>query len=98
MANVSDMKTVYVKPSLKGELIFRRPVANQKSARLKARQEAVKAAGEAGRLSKAAHDTLVSKGKCPIQRVYKPNVGYEEKPVCPIKEMRKALSPLMRSA
>lgn len=98
MANVSDMKTVYVKPSLKGELVFRRPVANQKSARLKARQEAVKAAAEAGRLSKAAHDSLVAKGKCPTHRVYKTGVGYEERPVCPISLMRKALSPLMKSA
>lgn len=98
MANVSDMKTVYVKPSLKGELIFRRPVANQKSARLKARQDAVAAAAKAGRISKAAHDELVSKGKCPMTRVYKAGVGYEERPVCPISEMRKALRPLMRTA
>lgn len=98
MANVSDMKTVYVKPSLKGELVFRSPTSRQKSARLKARQEAVAAAAKAGRISKAAHDELVTKGKCPTQRVYKTGVGYEEKPVCPISEMRKALRPLMKAA
>lgn len=91
-ATLGDAIKVYIKPSLKGELVIRKPTSSQKSSRLHARQEAFKAAAEAGRISKAAHEALVAKGKCPTQRVYKTGVGYEERPVCPIQLMRSALS------
>jgi hypothetical protein len=87
MPTLGETVKVYVKPSLKGRLILRKPTSEQASARLAARKQKVAAAGSAGLISKAAHDELVAEGKCTVRKVYVPGKGYTEKPVCPIRFM-----------
>ncbi|MEM2445747.1 MAG: hypothetical protein QW734_03730 [Candidatus Bathyarchaeia archaeon] len=97
MATLGDIIRVYVKPSLDGKLIIRKKGSIQTSARLARRKEAVAEAGRAGLIAKAAHDELVKEGVCPIKRVYKAGVGYEERPVCPINLMKSALREKMKT-
>jgi hypothetical protein len=95
-AYLGELTKPYVKPSLDSKIILRKPTSRQTSARLAKRKEAVAIAGRAGKISKAAHEELVASGKCTTKRVYKPGVGYEERPVCPISLMKAVLREKMR--
>jgi hypothetical protein len=94
---LGDTFRIYVKPSLDGLLVARKKTTRQTSSRVEASKERLrKLKNTANVPSKLAHEELVKLGKCPIKRVYKPGKGYEEKPVCPIKEMRSALRVQMK--
>lgn len=96
MATFADVFHAYAKESLGGKLVIRKATSHQTSARLKARQEAVRTKGKAGGIAKAAHEALVTAGKCPSQRVYVAGQGYTDKPVCPIELMKSELRERMR--
>jgi hypothetical protein len=96
-ATLGDITKAYVKPSLGGKIVLRKPTSRQTSARLARRKEAVAEAGRKGLLAKAAHEELVAAGKCPVKKVYVAGKGYEERPVCPVNLMRAALREKMKA-
>lgn len=88
-AVLGDMFTAYVKPSLDGEVVLRKPTSDQTSNRLKARQEKLaKTKNTANAPAAIAHSKCVAAGKTVKKKVYEPGKGYKEADVCPIKEMK----------
>jgi hypothetical protein len=94
MPVLGDVLRAYIKPSLDGAIILRKRTSTQTSMRVKASKDRV----AASKPSKSAHDACVSAGKARKVRVYKPGTGYEEKDVCPIKEMKPRLRESMKRA
>ena len=89
MPTLGDTFRVYIKPSLDGELVIRKRTTEQTSARLEARKDKLRAKkGTADVPAKRAHDACVAAGLAVKKRVYVPGKGYEERDVCPIKEMK----------
>lgn len=86
---LGDMFTAYVKPSLDGEVVLRKPTSNQTSARLKARQDKLADLKNKDTApAKVAHKACSAAHKTVMKRVYTPGKGYESVEVCPIKEMK----------
>jgi len=94
---LGDTFRIYVKPSLDGLLVVRKKTTRHTSSRVEASKERLRKLKDTGNVpSKVAHEELARQGKCPTKKVYVPGKGYEEKPVCPIKEMRSALRVQMK--
>lgn len=92
MTTAADVWSLYIKPSLDGELVIRKKTSTQTSARLAARKSKLEALKGTGRTpAEVCHTELVAKNVCPTKRVYVAGKGYEERPVCPIKEMKSCL-------
>jgi len=97
MSSLGDVYRVYVKPSLDGLMVVRKKTTKHVSARVAASKERVRSYAEKVKPPAVeAHEALVAAKKCPIKRVYKPGVGYEERPVCPIKLMKTELRKVMK--
>lgn len=99
MSSLGDVYRVYVKPSLDGLMVVRKKTTRHVSARVAASKERIRKYSETVKPpAREAHEALVAAGKCPTKRVYKPGVGYEERPVCPIKLMKSELRKAMKRA
>lgn len=94
MAKVTaaDIFSVYVKPSLDGELVFRKKTTSQSSPFVEARKEALRSSTGDASPARRCHERLVSENKCPAKMVYVEGSGYQLKNVCPIKAMKGCLS------
>lgn len=98
MPTAADVYRVYIKPSLNGEMIFRKRTSTQTSQRLKAVKLKVEATkGQPSAPAKVAHNACEAINKTVTKRVYVPGTGYQEKKVCPIKEMRSQLKKSMKA-
>ena len=97
MPTLGDVFRVYVKPSLDGLMVIRKRNTIQESAAVFASKDAVaNAPAYIGKYpAQLAHDELEREGKCREKLVYIPGKGYELKPVCPIKLMKKYLRKYM---
>jgi len=97
MPTLGDVFKVYIKPSLDGLMVIRKRNTVQESAAVFASKDAVaNAPAYIGKYpAQLAHEELVKEGKCREKIVYRPGKGYEVKPVCPIKEMKKYLRKYM---
>ncbi len=90
--SLGDVFRVYVKPSLKGRLIFRKRTSRQKSARLEMRKDAVAKQKPA----KKAWEACKRAGETEERIVYKKNKGYVRKEVCPMDKFEKYLRAAMK--
>ena len=90
MATLGDEFKLYIKPSLKGELVIRKRNSNQSSLALKKWQLAVAEAKPAI----SAHQNCSQKRKV---MVYKPGQGYVEVERCTIQSFKAALRQQMIS-
>jgi hypothetical protein len=93
MPTIGDSYRIYIKSSLDGLMVIRKKNTIQTSARVAASKDRVRRSPPA----KPAHDALVAAGKCPTKRVYRPGLGPEERPVCPIKLMKVELRARMKA-
>lgn len=97
-AVLGDMFTAYIKPSLDGEVVLRKPTSDQSSGRLKARQDKLASTkGKDSAPAVIAHKACSAAKKTVMKKVYQSGVGYKDVEVCPIKEMKGYLKQALAS-
>lgn len=89
---LGDTFTAYIKPSLNGEIVLRKPTSTQTSSRLKARQKKLEVLKNSPNApATLAHKQCSTDKKTVMKKVYVSGEGYKDVEVCPIKDMKSYL-------
>jgi hypothetical protein len=86
--SLGDVYRIYVKPSLGGLLVTRKKRTRQTSPAVEASKKRLRDfKGKVEAPSKKAHKKCIDAGAGTKKLVYVKDIGYVEKPVCPMKDM-----------